>query len=172
MRTQRAAVWLALLVLAGCQGQNWETFSPADGKFSVEFPGPPTQKIQRVPTAAGELVAHSFAYEEKDYAYTVGYSDYPAGVMQPGLEDRILDSARDGAVENVRGKLVSEERIALNGHPGRNLKVTILSGRGTVDARIFLVGNRLYTAIASSETERASASDVRRFLDSFQILAQ
>lgn len=166
-------VLLALaILLIGCQRSTWEEFSSSEGAFSILMPGTPTEQTKTVNTAVGPIDAYFFLLERKDIAYMVGYSDYPDTVVQKTNPDAILEGARNGAVANVQGKLLNELIISLNGYPGRELKIEPAGGKGTIKAKIFIVGNRLYQVMVVTPKEKAFSKNVRRFLDSFKFLGK
>jgi hypothetical protein len=80
----------------------------------------------------------------KQTAFSVVLSDYPLDHVQRVGSASLLDGARDGAVANTQGKLLSELIIGIAGNPGRELKISAAGGKGTGRAKLVLVGNRLY----------------------------
>ena len=93
----------------------------------------------------------------------------PPPPRRPGDPERVLDGARDGAVGNVNGVLRSEQRIALGGHPGRDLVVDV-PGQVVARQRIYLVGRRLYQLIVVTD-QPPSSPEIERSLNSFRLLA-
>jgi hypothetical protein len=81
-----------------------------------------------------------------------------------------LDGGRDGAVASAGGRLLTEEIISLNGHPGRELNVEVLGGEGRYRARMYLVGRRLYVISWMGPTEKAFLRTHEEFLNSFELL--
>ena len=112
--------------------------------------------------------------DDGDVAYLVIYSDYPAFVLKKGVQ-KILDDARDGALESGRGILTKERKISINGFPGREFEANI---RGEGDEKLYLkmrlyfVNLRLYQQIYVAPKDGGSKEDVNMFLDSFKIQAR
>ena len=52
----------------------------------------------------------------------VAYADYPAQLINSTDPQKILDGARNGAVTNVKGRLVSETSIDFHGLPAREVR--------------------------------------------------
>ena len=114
---------LVATILVGCQLTSSKTYTSDEGGFSVSFPGSPAQDAQNVNTPVGAIVMHTFLIEKSDYAYMVAYSDYPESLVSQTPADAILSGARDGAVANVQGRLVSETFISLQGYLGREMLI-------------------------------------------------
>lgn len=89
--------------------------------------------------------------------------------MVTGDREMLLDAARDGAVGNIQGRLVSERALSLGGHPGRELQVLSSDGRLALRMRIYLVNSRQYQVVAVAPKELRSTEDRDRFLDSFRL---
>jgi hypothetical protein len=136
------------------------------GRFSVHFPGPPTQNAGQVSLSGGEsMTLHRFSFEEGNSVYMVMYNDYPpqyaASQPQPFLE-----SIRDG----VAGKatLTADRPIDFNGVPGRIFKFTNEEGT-TLTELVLLDGQRLYQVMVAVSAG-SSATHAEDFLNSFRIL--
>lgn len=142
-----------------------ETFNDT---LSLKVPGPVTKTEEKVPTEVGEITATIWMYEaSNENAWMVGMNDYPKGVLHvdPNV---VLDGARDGAVGNVNGKLLSEKKITVDGWPGREL---VIAAEGLkTHARVVLVGDRLVQALVVTAEDSTQTADVRTYLDSMKIL--
>ena len=81
-----------------------------------------------------------------------------------------LNNARDGALTRTQTTLVSEQSSSRQGHPvqdfsGRN------AGGGVFNARLILVGRRLYMLMATFPSASARRQvDVDRFFNSFHVI--
>jgi hypothetical protein len=161
---------LSVLILSAC-GQttaNWRDFSNTEGKFTVRMPGAPKEETNTIKTDSGEITIHLFGIPIGDTDYIVAYSDYPTDLVVSKGPTGILDSARDGAISNTKGTLITDESIELNGFPGKLLIVGSPDGKGIAQAKIFLVGNRLYQVFVAAEKDAAYSEENLAFLDSFQ----
>jgi hypothetical protein len=145
-----------------------QPYNSVEGRFSVLFPGAPTQDTQQVTLPDGDLMTiHQFQSAENNVAYLVLYNDYPAKYAG-GDAQSLLESVRDRSIESAKATLSSDEPINLAGVPGRAVKFT--GGDGiTYIARYFLDGPRLYQLIVTvgAGSMAAQADD---FLNSFRIL--
>ena len=85
-----------------------------------------------------------------------------------------LDKGRDGVVNAVKGTLLSEEPISLNGRPGRALRVKARSANFDIIAlaRIYEINGRIYVLQAlslDSESESTRLQLAKKFFDSFSV---
>lgn len=160
-----------LIVLAGGCGRK-DTFSSREGGFSVETSSIPRQKKESVPTQNGPADIHTLTFEMQDPAaeYWVVYIDYPeVAVRQKGVS-QLLKEARDGSVNNVRGRLLKERDILVGGYPGKEIEYEgeALSEE-TYKSRMCLVKQRLYVVLVT--VPRGGPSErAEKFLDSFRLL--
>jgi hypothetical protein len=104
--------------------------------------------------------------------YTVEYLDLPANVVQSWTRDEILDRARAGGLEGIKGELLRETPITLGANPGRELVVKMRSGQAGGTLRCFLIGTQLVTLAAYRSGDEESgveiAKDVQTFFDSLK----
>jgi hypothetical protein len=163
----RIAVVLGLALL-GCQDA-WVPFSSPEGRFAVEFPTPPVRAESPVETPAGPATMHTHTAKGPSAAYVVAWADYPPEALQADLE-QMFDQTRAGLVANLRGELVSEEKLEIQGRPGRALTLRV-GGAGTVlEARLVLVDERLYQVAVVNSEGHADTPEAQRFFRSFEIL--
>lgn len=147
------------------------------GRFNVQFPdGFPTAKedTKDVPTKIGTLKMHTFLTELSDAACMIAYSDYPEEAFKGADIDALLDSARNGALNNVHGTMETEEKIEMNGHPGRSIIFTGNSGGTTIHGRFdyYLVKPRLYQiGYMALSKEKVAESGVMAYFKSFGVTA-
>ncbi len=144
-----------------------QAYTSIAGRFSVQFPGSPTQKAQQVALAGGDtMTIHQFLLDGDNMSYVVMYNDYPAEYVG-GEPQAVLGRVRDGWVKTQKATLISDGAIDLGGVPGRAYKFTDKDGIVYV-ARDLLDGQRLYQLIVTVGAG-ASATDAEAFLDSFKI---
>lgn len=150
-------------------------YSSADGGFMVAFPtGYPSPQADssEVPTQIGALTMHTFLTEQAGAACMVAYSDYPESAFEGANVKALLDSARNGALNNVRGKLIKQKKISINGHPGLSVYFRGKSGSTTIFGRFdyYIVAPRLYQigfmALSQKEVDKPA---VKAYFSSFQL---
>ena len=172
-RTILASIALTLGCLGGpivgAQVAAWQEFTSREGRFSVLFPGKPLHQEANEPSPLGEIAGHLYGVTTSpNGGFFVGYHDFP---MLPNVRidrRRALTGARDGAIRNVQGTLETEKRLTLNGHPGREFAASAPMGV-RVRARLYFVGNRMYSVIATGSREELNSPDVGKFLESFKL---
>ncbi|NJR48229.1 MAG: hypothetical protein HC780_00450 [Leptolyngbyaceae cyanobacterium CSU_1_3] len=149
-----------------------EEFKSQTGQFSVTAPIALKEETRSLDTTAGKINLHMFTATEKNKAYFVAYADYPEQILKLSNPEKMLDGARDGAIGNVNGKLVSEAKVSINGAPGRELVIEAKGKNGengTVKARVFLVKNRLYQAMVVAPQAEVNSAEMDKFLQSFKL---
>jgi hypothetical protein len=149
---------------------DWKSFSPKDGAFSVLFPGKPTEFRQSIKTAIGpaEALLYEVAVPPGDRKFMVSYSEYEQASIKPGTEDKRLNNARDGLIASVKGKLKREKSLLLDNYPGRELYIEV-EGKANVLIRLYAVKNRLYEAVAAGGADFVTSKDAAKFLESFKL---
>jgi hypothetical protein len=141
-----------------------DAFVSTAGRFSVLFPGAPTQDSSRVTLSGSDsVILHQFHLADGGTTYLVIYNDYPAKYVAAEPQ-AILESIRDASAE--KATLISDEAIDLNGVPGRAFKFTDKDGM-TYVTRDFLDGQRLYQVMVTVGAN--STATPEDFLDSFRI---
>jgi hypothetical protein len=143
-------------------------YTSSTGRFSVLFPGVPTQSSQRVDLPNNDSASlYLFEFNNKGMSYVVMYIDYPAKYVA-GVPQALLEHVRDGSIESLKATLKSDEPIDLKGVPGRAFTFVGKDG-STGSARYFLDGQRLYQVLVAVNSD-ASSTLAENFLDSFRIL--
>jgi hypothetical protein len=157
---------------SGRKTSEWQVYTSKEGHFQVTMPGSPKKDVESVNTLIGKVDLYLLTVEADDFGYIVGYGDYPPSFVNNSTVEAMLDGARDGAVANVNGKLVSEHRIEFQGFPGRDLWVeaTVSGQVELAQMRIILVGSRLYQVLVAGPKERFTEGQAERCLNSFKVI--
>ncbi len=171
--TVKILILLSLtLLLSGCFKASEEQlieYTSDEGKFTVSMPGKPSKDIKNIPTAVGAISMYLFMVEKTNIAYMVAYSDYPAVVVENSDPEKILDGAVNGAMQNMEGKLISQEQITYGEDPGREISFNAKKGIAKGKAVIVLSGNRLYQVMAVGSNARYPNKTVKKVIDSLEI---
>jgi hypothetical protein len=167
-RAVRAALLLALGVLAGCAAPVPPEFESKEHKFRVRFGAPPRVIDQPDGPARTQL----FTVEHATGAYTVrAYElEVPADVAARAA-DKLLDDAKADLLRSVGGAQTEGRSVVLAGkYPGRAFTATATGPKpGVLRGRVYLAGARLYKVSVFGTAEFASAPDATAFLDSFAV---
>lgn len=166
------AMTFGLLLASGCGRAEFKEYTSAAGNFKVQMPGSPKEESQSAKAPTGETMNLNVAsVQQKDGVYVVMWSDLPipAGESEKDIQTR-LDGSRDGALRNINGKLTDEKKITIGDkHPGRDIQADLPNGKGSLRARIYLVGTRLYQVMVVGTSSWVSSADALKFLDSFAL---
>jgi hypothetical protein len=144
----------------------WKTFSSADGRFTVLFPGTPTA------TDNSYTVTTSVAY-------AVSFTDFAVDLEKDPKEfDRAFNSMRDYANAAGKAKVLDETASSIAGFKGRMLRVAAPDEKATT-LKAFAVGKRFYliivtTPAVSQTTDGGRANELlaTKFFDSFKVSRQ
>lgn len=142
----------------------WFRHNSTDGRFSVLMPVAPQVSSKPVDTAAGQLINHVALAQTASSAYAVSYADYPENSADP---QEVLDSVRSGAINGIKGTLISGKNITHKGYPGREFQASTEGALYT--SRIYLVNNRLYQMVVVVPATLAKPADISKFLTSFDL---
>lgn len=172
MRALLAGFAALLLALPGCgrRDVSWVTVDPEDGSFRAELPGAAERVQRQLETPVGPAPIQIWVHQDGERAFMVGYTEYPEKVRGSVAAEELLDSARDGAVAQVAGKLLLDEPRELGEVRGKRIAIDADGGRVRVRGDLFVVGRRLYQVLATTEPQETDSAEVTRFLDSFRLL--
>lgn len=149
---------------------NWYNYTAQDGSYRVNFPGQPQQDNQSVDTQIGKIQFVQALYEDKtqQQLYYAANAKYPVDPSKYDVE-KGLDGARDNAAKGGNFTIANEEKINLNGLPGR--EVTMRGQQGELKARYFIdpKGPILYQVFVLAPDGSLQPSETQAFLDSLAI---
>lgn len=149
----------------------WIAFSSDKLGFRTEFPASPKNDTMKVPTALGEMEMQVFVLEQGTRAYMVSVSENLPSA-QPIVVANVLDGARDGAVANIKGRLVSEKQITVDALPARRLEIAAGPPEAPlrVEAVLILRERKLYQALMVAPASEPSRPDAERFIAALHII--
>lgn len=160
---------VAVVAQVGGSKSEWKPFASPKGQYTVSMPAKPVEK-RRVLAISGKTVDLVTSSARKGVAsYSAAYADL--GGADPEVA---MKAARDDVISQTRGELKEEAPATLGDNPGRELSIEIpkkvVAGGAAARARIYVVGGRLYTLVATVPAARADAmaDEVNGFFDSFR----
>ena len=164
------AVFVALMFQAAqCAAEPWQTVKPDGLGFSVEFPEKPNIEEEDVDIGEGKSAKmRTFQIRTSDTIYDVTIAQYPQGTMQSIGEQQVLDNARNGAVNNAPGPLLSETKMEFAGHAARELLVDMTMGL-TSRSRVFVLEDRLFNVGAITRKDNQQSANIEKFFGSFKL---
>jgi hypothetical protein len=152
----------------------WKEFSDERGMFSIMFPGVPVE----AENSSGEIVGRKFILITSA-DYFLGYQDFPPTIPElekdAGLRKQFFDRARDQLLSASKAKVLIETDVALDGHPGRFMKLNLANG-GILRQYMYAVGKRAYQMFVITPKELPAAdrgqfdeTRATKFLTSFRL---
>lgn len=139
------------------------------GRFSVMTPIPLVESTHAMGADSATPALHQYAGDGGDRAYVIAYCDYNDDYEKNDPELH-LDKARDGMAQQLQGKVDSEAKITVDGHPGR--RVAIIGKQMTAQYKIILVGHRMYQVLVMAQANTEKPVEASAFLDSFKLLPE
>ncbi|MBM3836024.1 MAG: hypothetical protein FJ403_22720 [Verrucomicrobia bacterium] len=168
-------VAVLMIVALGCEPPqdslaNWKPFSPPGGKFTVLLPSTPVEQIPKTNTGLEAKKYHIVSTMSNISGLAIAYADQPGRVDVQIEPKKLFDSLRAQAEADLRGQLISESEITLQGrYPGRELKLAVPGGF-TALQKTYLVNRRLYSLIVVAGSKGLDSPEAQKFFNSFQVL--
>ena len=170
---QIALCLIGLALLSACGRSEWQEMTISEGGFSVLMRGQARYVRQPVDTPGGKTSAHLYSSDRPDAFFAVGYSDYPLAYVLASNPAELLTGVRDTWIRRIDGKLLVSSPVKLQGkYPGLEF-----TGEGSVkgepaflQARLFLVDQRLYQVIAMARKGQIAQGVLNRYLNSFRLV--
>ncbi len=156
-------------------GNPGEMLKSEKGSFTAQFPEgfpTPTESSTKVPTAVGNLDMITYMSTSTNAACMIAYADYPNKAFAGTNLETMLDSTRSGAMQKINGEVTKEEKITLNGHPGRSVYFSGSAGGQTIHGRFdyYIVKPRLFqVGYMSAEKADLESPSVAAFFKSFAL---
>ncbi len=133
--------------------------------FRLKFPRKPELSEAPTPTPAGEVIQHKYVAQAPSLATVFIWVDYPGKVDSK----KALEGAKAG-IGGGENKILSAKPIKSGRHPGYDL---VIESKGQkLLARLYMVNNRLYQALAIAQPDRGEDENARAFVNSFELLTK
>lgn len=164
---------IGVTALAACSRSEWQELPVREGGFSVLMRSQPHYARQQLDTPTGKVLAHLYSSPRPDSFFAVGYSDYPLAQVVGRSPEALFAHVRDTWVKRIEGRPVRMSPIKLAGqYPGVEFSAEgKVKGANTVlDARLYLVDQRLYQVIAMARKGEVPQGVVNRYLNSFKLI--
>ena len=167
---------VVILTMSFTSAKEWYILE--DASYRIEFPEKPTNQQQSVPSAVGELKMDINMYDasavkdEDNMVYGMITTEYPDSVMNSDKKELLPDfwrNSTDGAVKNVKGKLLSEKKLTLGEFPGYEIRIDFQDGMAVIVMRSFLVHNKMYVMQTIAEPKKDGNKSSKRFFESFKL---
>ncbi|HME68818.1 MAG TPA: hypothetical protein VKM54_03015 [Myxococcota bacterium] len=163
-----AVAWLAPEAVRA-DGLAWAPYESQSGRFRVLLPAPPLPTRGTFETRAGSVPEVGVETQTAELVLKVEHHDLPLLACLVLPDQRILEFATSGLLDDRHGRLESKEPTFFQGHPGRILRYARTDlGDRPEQARLVLVGRRLYIAVARADGASDAREQIARFFDSFE----
>ena len=161
-----ASLFVRPLFAQGAQSA-WKEYSYAADGFAVSAPAEPAFAKQDQPTAVGNVEMHNYTIELGHNSGVMISSSQFQGQTSESSK-MLLQRARNGVLNAVNGKLLSEQEITLQGLPG--LEFQFANDAFHARVRMYLIKSRLVTAMAVAPKDSELPANGDKVLSSLKLL--
>jgi hypothetical protein len=144
----------------------FEEFRSDEGRFTVLMPGKP--ELQNQVTPVGKINMVMYMAGTNNASCAVAYADYPAQLIDSTDPQKMLEGAKNGALKNIKGRLISETSIDFHGLPAKEVRIEI-QNKAFATARFILASPRFYEIMFIASEDKGHEQDITKFFDSFTI---
>jgi len=148
-------------------GSDWREFRSAEGQFAILLPGKP--EVSATKADAKGRSEHRFSVDLGDTAYMVSYDTYRPGLIANTESKKILDTAQDALLSEMKGTLRQHRAMNVAGNAGREV-VFDTPNKTTGIVRIYPARDRLYQIWYVGPAGQEARTEVEKYLDSFTFL--
>ena len=160
------ALTLFLVTLFAAEAQRIFRLIPPDKSFEITFPGEPHHQQDVSDNGRIHVEAHSYSFETTASKFVLTYVHLSPPPVDLRASDA-LDTAINGTVANVRGKLLDSKAVTLGGNPAKTVKIGV--GANTlIDGRFIYVKPRVYQLLLLHRKGVTPAYE-QQFFDSFSV---
>lgn len=144
----------------------WSAFAPADGSWSVMFPGSATPRTmtQTMDTGFGTMAMNLYMTTDGGAVYEAAAEDLP-GTALSGDSGSMLTQAEQGI--GVFGKVTASRDLVFKTYNAREVKFTYTSMSFDGYARFWIAGQRMYMLMAIAKPGTTMYPE--HFFDSFNM---
>ena len=162
-------ILLLFALMVNDAGAEWKEYAISQGAFAISMPTPPVIEKHAVETETGRLDTHIvMAKTGSSVAYAVVYCEYPQDALFCIAPEKYLNTASGQMARKMKGTLLSESPIHLDGFPGREIRMSLPNG--ILHLKLYAVGQHSYQIYAVILDNKGSPSDAHKFLASFRLL--
>jgi len=133
----------------------------------IAFSMPQDPKVSTDIDKATGLATHMYLLDKGESALIISANVYKEFVLE-NKPDVFLKSGRDAMLQNMKGKVVSEKKITLAGHPG--IEIVFEGDKLHGISRIYVVGRNLYQLLSATANGSPLMPGTDQIFDSFHLL--
>jgi hypothetical protein len=146
----------------------FKEFRSDEGQFAVLMPGKPEVRNDAADMPFGKVNTITYMAGSRKIGCAIAYTDYPALLIKSTDPQKLLNSAKEEAVKNAGGRLISETRIDFHSLPAMDVRIEV-PGKAFTAARYVLKNPRFYTLVFFAPTNKDHEQDISQFFNSFKI---
>lgn len=164
---------LLLSIQSTIASGEWQQVAPDGVGFQALMPGTPRRETKTQDAPAGKVELNKFIVEPKNKSesFMIVTLQFPSEVSaELGGREELLELGRQDFLAASEGQIQSERELRLDGYPGIELEVLPPKG-AIVKGRVFATNSGIYQVSAHVPKARVTSDDVRKFLESFKLLA-
>jgi hypothetical protein len=147
----------------------WKEFKSSDDGFAVSLPAPPTETNEKSGTALGDVVIHTWRVITHDGRYQVMAVRFPFVETDPQKVKAYFDRTQTQLVSRFNGKPEGVRDFELNEAAGREFRMQIYEGKGTVRIRLLYRFDRVWILISDTINREPALKEPDLFHDSFRL---
>lgn len=147
----------------------WVEFSSTDGRFAVTAPSAPEEVVGTDHRFAAPLPYHRFLFRgNSGITYRLTYYDIPSAPRTEAQISNVVDSFRDGFVQEIHAGDVVVSRVSVSGFTCDDVQIGAPRRGGR--ARFCLARQRVYEIEVTYPDALSGLPDAERFVTSFRLL--
>ena len=154
----------------------WETYTSADGQFSIKMPTN-TKKVDKTEiTPFGKQIRHYIIWKptsltiDRFKLFQVSYTNFPNRYLSDSMMlQRMMDSSINTRVKDFAELEIESHPISLNGYPGRAFIFDVADNNTIAIVKQCIVNNKLYDLTVVLKRNYDTNKEVNAFFNSFQI---
>ena len=154
---------------------DWYVFE--NDTLTINFPKKPTINNQMVESSFGTLNMKTVFFEPNDpgtnvYLYGLMTSEYPDSLINSNkkeIQTVFFRNSIDGSVKNLKGRLLTESEISLDGYPGRHVKIDYGNGQAFINMKLYLVQNKYIILQVIEPTNSTDSTNKINFFNSIKL---
>lgn len=168
MQVAKTAVILAFCAVAALgQKTDWNKYEYSEDGFAIFSPFKPTLEKTLVDSDAGKMEMHNYSVDV-GLLWNLGVSVNDVRRFGDLPSRGLLQAAKDGSVAEVKGTLVSEKEVSLEGAPGIEYEISTTAYHSLV--RCYYVNGRTITMVSTAKTGFPFFTHTDRFFDSLRFI--
>jgi hypothetical protein len=166
---------LIVIAVAGWGVTIWKRFLPyqwrqtqTDAQFSISFPSAPTASTETLTAPDGTRFNSNKLTSSPARGVLYAVSWWENSTQNNKSTDELFASFRDCGMKAFHGKMVSENKLFVDGYPAQETAVVSDGGLVAVN-RVIRVKSRLYSLWIVDSVGHLERADINRFMNSFAV---